>query len=61
MPKYEITRSYSTSCVATVEAESVEQAERMAFESDLYWKEYDGDYETDVTVEEIQDGTRNND
>ena len=38
---------------ATVEAESVDQAERMAFEYDLIWKEYDGDYHSQVEVEEI--------
>ena len=53
MPKYEVTRSYTVACVATVDAESVDQAKRMAFESDLYWKEYDGDYHTEVDVEEI--------
>jgi len=59
MPKYEVTRSYIVACVATVEAESAEQAKRMAFESDLYWKEYDGDYSTEVDVEEIPDGNNN--
>ena len=53
MPKYEITRSYTVDCVATVEASSVSVAMRMAFESDLDWKEYDGDYHTEVDVEEI--------
>ena len=53
MPKYEVTRSYTVACVAIVEAESVDQAKRMAFESDLIWKEYDGDYHTEVDVEEI--------
>jgi len=53
MPKYEVTRSYTVACVATIEAESVDQAKRMAFESDLIWKEYDGDYHTEVDVEEI--------
>jgi len=54
MPKYEVTRSYTVACVATVEAESAEQAKRMAFECyDLHWKEYDGDYGTEVDVEEI--------
>ena len=54
MPKYyEVTRSYTVACVATVEAESVDQAKRMAFEYDLIWKEYDGDYHSQVEVEEI--------
>ena len=53
MPKYEVTRSYTVACVATVEAESVDNAMRMAFESDLIWKEYDGDYHAEVDVEEI--------
>ncbi len=55
MPKYEVTRSYMVDCVATVEAESVSDAMRMAFESDLIWKEYDGDYLAEVDVEEIDD------
>ena len=55
MPKYEVTRNYTVACVATVEAESVAQAKRMAFESNLIWKEYDGDYHTQVDVEEIDD------
>jgi uncharacterized protein VirK/YbjX len=55
MPKYEVTRSYTVACVATVEAESVDQAKRVAFEYDLFWKEHDGDYHTEVDVEEITD------
>jgi len=55
MPKYEVTRSYTVACVATVEAESVDQAKRMAFEPDLIWKEYDADYHSQVEVEEIDD------
>jgi hypothetical protein len=55
MPRYEVTRSYTVACVATVEAESVDKAKRMAFESDLIWKEYDGDYHAEVDVEEIDD------
>ena len=53
MPKYEVTRSYTVACVATIEAEYADQAKRMAFESDLIWKEYDGDYDAEITVEEI--------
>ena len=53
MPRYEVTRSYTVACVATVEAESVDKAKRMAFESDMIWKEYDGDYHAEVDVEEI--------
>ena len=59
MTKYEVTRSYTVACVATVEAESVDKAKRMAFESDLIWKEYDGDYHAEVDVEEITDGNDN--
>ena len=55
MPQYEVTRSYTVACVATVEAESVSDAMRMAFECDLSWKEYDGDYHAEVNVEEIAD------
>ena len=56
MPKYEITRSYTVSCVATIEADSDDHAIEIAlYDADVYWKEYDGDYEADVTVEEISD------
>ena len=55
MPKYEVTRSYTVACVATVEADSHEHAEEIAiYDGDVYWKEYDGDYEEDVTIEEIE-------
>ena len=54
MPKYEVTRSYTVACVATVEADSREHAEEIAlYDGDVYWKEYDGDYEAEITVEEI--------
>jgi len=56
MPKYEVTRSYSVSSVATVEASSHEHAEEIAlYDADVYWKEYDGDYDAEITVEEIDD------
>ena len=56
MPKYEVTRSYSVSSVATVEADSHEHAEEIALhDADVYWKEYDGDYNAEITVEEIDD------
>ena len=54
MPKYEVTRSYIVACVATIEADSHEHAEEIAlYDGDVYWKEYDGDYEAEITVEEI--------
>ena len=53
MPKYEVTRSYTVACVATVEADSHEHAEELACSGDIHWKEYDGDYDTEVYVEEI--------
>ena len=56
MPKYEVTRSYSVSSVATVDANSYEHAEEIALDdADVYWKEYDGDYDAEITVEEIDD------
>jgi len=63
MPKYEITRSYTVYCIATVEADSHKHAKEIAlyddsipgrYDADVYWKEYDGDYEADITVEEIE-------
>ncbi len=54
MPKYEVTRSYTVVCVATVEADTHDHAEEIAiYDGDVYWKEYDGDYHTEVDVEEI--------
>jgi len=54
MPRYEVTRSYTVACVATVEADTYEHAKEIAlYDADVYWKEYDGDYEADVTIEEI--------
>ena len=56
MPKYEVTRSYTVICVATVEADTHDHAEEIACDSgDIHWKEYDGDYDTEVYVEEIED------
>ena len=55
MPKYEVTRSYSVICVATVEADTHEHAEEIAlFDTDVYWKEYGGDYDDEVYVDEIK-------
>lgn len=57
MPRYEITRSYTAICVATVEADNHEHAEEIAlYDADVYWKEYDGDYDYEVYVDEIDDG-----
>ena len=53
MPRYEVTRSYTVVCVATVEADTHDHAEEVAFKSDLIWKEYDGDYHAELDVEEI--------
>ena len=55
MPKYEVTRSYLVSQVAVIEAESANQARIISMNWDGYWKEYDGDYEAEITVEEMRD------
>ena len=55
MPKYEVTRSYLVSQVAVLEAENANQARIIAMNFDGYWKEYDGDYDAEITVEEIDD------
>ena len=56
MPRYEVTRSYTVICVATVEADTHYHAEEVALNGvDIYWKEYDGDYEAEITVEELRD------
>tara|TARA_X000001382_G_scaffold23204_2_gene14117 strand:+ start:309 stop:485 length:177 start_codon:yes stop_codon:yes gene_type:complete len=56
MPKYEVTRSYIVAEVATLEAENANQARIIAMNNyDGHWKEYDGDYDTEVTVEEVHD------
>ena len=55
MPKYEVTRSYTVICVATVEASDADEAACLAIHPDTceHWKEYDGDYDAEITVEEI--------
>ncbi len=56
MPKYEVTRSYTVICAATIEADTHDHAKEIAlYDGDVYWKEYDGDYDTEVYVEEIKD------
>ena len=55
MTKYEVTRSYLVSQVAVIEAENSNQARIIAMNWDGHWKEYDGDYDADITVEEIDD------
>ena len=56
MPKYEVTRSYTVSWVATGEADTHYHAEEIACDSgDIHWKEYEGDYDDEVYVEEIED------
>ena len=55
MPKYEVTRSYTVAEVATLEAENANQARIIAMNWDGHWKEYDGDYDAAITVEEIPD------
>ena len=52
MPKYEVTRSYTVICVATVEADTHDDAEEIAVTGGLHWKEYDGDYNEEIYVEE---------
>ena len=59
MPKYEVTRSYLVSQVAVIEAESANQARIISMNWDGYWKEYDGDYEAEITVEEVPDERTN--
>tara|TARA_R110000796_G_scaffold36841_1_gene93485 strand:+ start:1193 stop:1366 length:174 start_codon:yes stop_codon:yes gene_type:complete len=51
MPKYEVTRSYTVASVATVEAPDADQAACLAMSLDCErWKEYDGDYDADISV-----------
>jgi hypothetical protein len=56
MPKYEVTRSYTVTCVARIYANTHAHAEEIAlYDGDVHWKEYDGDYDAEITVEEIDD------
>ena len=41
---YEVRRSYMVVRVATIVADTEEEAVRIAKAGDVYWKEYDGDY-----------------
>ncbi len=54
MPKYEVMRSYTVCSVAIVEAENSDEAIEKAIVGDcITVKEYDSDYDEDITVEEI--------
>jgi len=55
MTKYKVTRSYTVICVATVEADTHDDAEEIAVTGGIHWKEYDGDYDEEIYVEEIED------
>ena len=55
MPKYEVTRSYLVTEVCTLEAENANQARIIAMNYDGFWKEYEGEYLPDITVEEVTD------
>ena len=54
MPKYRVTATMDVAYETTIEAESADQAKIIAFNFDgIHWKEYDGDYDAEITVEEI--------
>ena len=56
MPKYEVMRSYTVYSVATVEAKNCDEAIEKAIDGDyITVKEYDSDYDEDITVEEKKD------
>lgn len=55
MPKYEAKRHYVVTEVCTLEAENINQAKIIAMNYDGFWKEYDGEYLPDITVEEVTD------
>ena len=55
MPKYEVVRSYTVSQVATLEAENVNQAKIIAMNWDGHWKEYEDEYDDEITVYEVSD------
>ena len=41
---YEVRRSYMVTRVATIEANTPEEAVEIAKAGDVHWQEYDGDY-----------------
>ena len=53
MPKFEVARSYIVTEVCTLEAENANQARIIAMNWDGFWKEYDGEYLPDITVEQV--------
>ena len=54
MPKFEVARSYVVTAATTIEADSEQHAEEIAlYDGDVYWKEYDGEYLKDITVEQV--------
>jgi len=59
--KYEVRRSYMVTCVTSIEADTEEEAVRIAKTGDVYWKEYDGDYIEECDFDCDYEGEANDD
>ena len=59
MPKFNVIRSYTVASVATIEADNADDASLKAVRSigsdDIHWKEYEGNYDSEVTVMRCDD------
>ena len=55
MPKYEAKRHYVVTEVCTIEAENANQAKIIAMNWDGHWKEYEDEYDDEITVYEVSD------
>ena len=57
MPQYEVTRSYRVVTTATLEAKDPDEAIIKALGWEGHWKEYEGDYDDELTVELVKETT----
>jgi len=57
MPKFEVSRSYRVVSVATIEAENPDEARVKALGWEGHWKEYEGDYDDEITIECLKETT----
>ena len=55
MNKYEVLHSYTTVEVHIVPAENEDQAKELAMAGEYFYKTYDGDYDDEITVIQIEE------
>ena len=55
MNKYEVLQGYSMVEVHIVPAENEDQAKELAMTGEYFYKTYDGDYDDELTVTQIEE------